>query len=327
MTSFTPMRRIVVLALLLPAALALTPAAHAQAPYGNVVPVALPVPKGDEVVLARVSVEMRLRPARVAQSPLGALRVRRVGRLPRGFGVAAVRAGRRGDVVTVRLAAARTAARARRIRRLRLSLKIGDARVAFRRAVTSAVPIDPDTTVRRTGDCATISGEGSRWTPVGRLAAIRIGGERFGARTAVGAAQEIACEKDIRAVPEEAAARFLAAVHPAFGRGRGASIEGFFATWARGQDGRARVCVFVRGDAGATGDVTVGTTRQSFTLDDRGLARTQTDVPGEGRYLFTVRWRQPDDTFRESESTLRVPEGGTRGGEPPPPYSAAGPCT
>jgi hypothetical protein len=318
------MHRILVLTFLFAAALA--PAAHAV-PYGNVVPITLPAPKGDEVVLARVQIGMEIsRKVRPSPASIGPLTVRRAGRAPaRGYAVNAVRARVRGKQVTVRLVAVRTGNRS--LRRLRLKLRIGTARAAFTGARTRTVAMNPDARVRRLPECGVIGGEAMRWRPVAGLAGVRIGGERFGARTTVGAAQQIACRRAIRSVPSAAAERFLVAVHPAFAGGPGSPVEGFFATWARGEDGGTRICVFVRGDAGATGDVTVGTTTQPFTLDDdRGVARTQTDVPGEGEYLFTVRWRQSDGTFRETESTLRVPAGGTRGDNPPAPYSAAGAC-
>jgi hypothetical protein len=320
------MRRILVLSVLLAAAIA--PAAHAQVEYGNVVPVTLPAPKGDEVVLARVQVGMEIsRKARPRPRSIGPLTVRRAGGpVARGYAVTGVRARPRGNRVIVRLAAVRLRG-GRVVPRLRLKLRIGTRRAAFTGAQIRTVAMDPDTRVRRQPECGTIGGEAARWSLVAGLAGVRIGGERFGARTTVGAALQFACRRTIDAVPIGAAERFLVAVHPQFRGGGGSPIEGFFATWARGDDGRTRICVFVRGRPAGTGDVTVGTTAQQFVLDnDRGVARTQTDVPGEGEYLLRVRWRQSDGTFRETESTLRVPAGGTRGGEPPRPYSAAGSC-
>jgi hypothetical protein len=324
-TSFTAMRRFVGLSFLL--AMAVAPSAHA-AEYGNVVPVSLPAPKADEVVLARVQVGMEIsRKARPRPQSIGPLTVRRAGGAPaRGYAVTAVRARPRGNRVVVRLAAVRLRG-GRTVPRLRLKLRIGTARAAFTGAQIRSVAMDPDTRVRRLPECGVIGREAEGWSLVRGLAGVRIGGERFGARTTVGAAQQLACRRAIASVPVGAAERFLVAVHPLFAGGGGAAVEGFFATWARGADGAARVCVFVRGRPGATGDVTVGTTTQQFTLDaDRGIARTQTAVPGEGEYLFTVRWRQSDGTFRDTQSTIRVPAGGTRGNEPPAPYSAAGSC-
>jgi hypothetical protein len=315
------------LALSFLSAVVLAPAAHAQVPYGNVVPVTLPAPNGNEVVLARVRVQMEIdRRLRPRPASIGPLTVRRAGGgVARGYAVAAVRARPRGNLVTVRLGAVRTGSRS--VRRLRLRLRIGTARAAFRTARTRTVALAPRRSVRRLPDCAAIGAEAARRSLVRGLASVRIGGERFGARAAVGAAQQHACGRPIAAVPAGAAERFLLAVHPAFAGGPGSPVEGFFATWARGADGRARVCVFVRGRPRGTGDVTVGTITQPFVLDaDRGVARTQTDVPGEGEYQFTVRWRQADGTFRSARSTLRVPAVGTRGTQPPAPYSAAGSC-
>lgn len=319
------MHRILALTFLLAAAFA--PAAQAQVKYGNVVPVQLPAPKGDEVVLARVQVQMEIsRKISPRPAEIGPLTVRRAGGgVARGYSVTAVRARPSGNLVTVRLAAVRTGSRS--LRRLSFRLRIGTRRAAFVRARTRTVAMDPDVRVRRLPECSRIAREASRWSVVRGLAGVRIGGERFGARTTVGAAQQLACRRAIPAVPAGAAERFLLAVHPRFAGSPGAPVEGFFATWAKAQDGSAKICVFVRGEPRGTGDVTVGTTTQPFTLDaDRGVARTETAVPGEGEYAFRVRWRQSDGTFRESESTIRVPAGGTRGNDPPEPYSAAGTC-
>lgn len=304
---------------------ALAPAAHAV-PYGNVVPVTIPAPKADEVVLARVDVGMEIsRKVRPSPASIGPLSVRRAGRrVARGYAVTGVRARPRGNRVVVRLAAARIGRRS--LSRLRLKLRIGTRRAAFTAAQVRTVAIDPRTRVRRLPECGVIGAEAARWSPVRGLARLTLGGDRFGARATVGAAQQIACRKPIAAVPAGPAERFLLAVDPRFASSPSA-VEGFFATWVRDEDGSARVCVFLRGEPGGTGDVTVGTTTQPFALDDdRGVALTRTDVPGEGEYRFVVRWRQPDGTFRETESTLRVPAGGTRGDDPPPPYSAAGSC-
>ncbi len=308
--------------------LSLSPVARAQSPYGNVVELTLPRPAADEVVLANSEIEMTRRAARVAQ--LGSLDVRRAGgRLPRGYGVTAIQARPRGDRVIVRLVAVRASAAARPGRSLRVRLRIGTSRVVYRRATTTTFAIGPRTTVRGARRCGTIVGEASRWRSVRGLAGLGIGGERFGARTAVGAAQQIACRRRILSVPSEAAERFLVAVDDDFvgADGGGGSVEGFYATWARDAAGNARICVYARGDRGGEGDVTVASTTQRFTLDDTsGVARVDTPVAGEGEYAFVVRWRQPDGTYRESESTLRVPGGGTKGNDPPAPYSAAGTC-
>ncbi|HEX8207220.1 MAG TPA: hypothetical protein VF587_14260 [Solirubrobacteraceae bacterium] len=319
------MHRILVVSLLLFAAL--VPSAHAVE-YGNVVPVSVPAPKGDEVVLARVEVGVEIsRRARPRPRGIGPLTVRRAGgAIPRGYAVTAVRARPRGRRVVVRVAAVRTSGG--RVRsRIPFKLKVGTARAAFTGAQVRTVALDPDTRVRRLPECGAIGGEAEGWSLVRGLASVRIGGERFGARTTVGAGQQLACRRSIASVPVGAAERFLVAVHPGFRGGGGTAVEGFFATWARGADGAMRVCVYVRGRPRGTGDVTVATTSQAFTLDeDRGVALTQTTVPGDGEYLFTVRWRQFDGSFRETEGTIRVPAGGTRGDDPPAPYRAAGSC-
>lgn len=304
---------------------ALAPAAHA-APYGNVVPVTIPAPKADEVVLARVDVGMEIsRKVRPSPSSIGPLTVRRAGRrVARGYAVTGVQARRRGNRVLVRLAAVRIGRRS--LARLRLKLRIGTRRAAFTGAQVRTVAIDPSTRVRRLPECGVIGAEAARWSPVRGLARLTLGGDRFGAKATVGAAQQLACRRVIQAVPAGAAERFLLAVDPGFANSPAAPVEGFFATWARSPSGAARVCVFLRGRSGGTGDVTVGTPTSPFTLDDRGLGFTVTSVPGEGEYLLHIRWRQPDGTFRETESTIRVPAGGTAGDDPPPPYSGAGSC-
>ena len=327
MTSFVPMHRILVGALLLAASLALAPAASAQAPYGNVVPIELPAPRGDQVVLARVLVQMEItRRVRPRPSSIGPLTVRRAGGgVARGYAVTAVSARYRGNRVMLRLAAVRTGSRS--LRRLRLRLRIGTARAAFRRAGTRTVALRPEVRVRGLRDCARIGREAARWSPVRGLASVRLGGERFPARATVGAAQQFACDRPIATVPAGIAQRFLISVDPRFANGPGSPVEGFFATWARDASGVTRVCVFVRGQPGGTGEVTVGTTTQPFRLDDdRGVARTRTDVPGEGEYQFTVRWRRPDGRFRTTQETVRVAADGPGGDEPPAPYAAAGSC-
>ncbi len=316
-----------VLALAVLALLALAPTAPAASRYGNVVEVSVPRPAGSQVVLARLQVKMGLRAGR--SGGLGSLRVRRVaGRLPAGYGLAAVRARPRRGVVTVRLAAVRTTSAARAGAALRVRLRIGGSRVVYRRATTFAVAIGPRTaSVRGAPGCATINGEASRWTPVRGLRGIRLAGTVFSARTAVGAAQEIACSRSIRSVSDFAAERFLNAVDSRFAGGAAGPVEGFFATWVNDGAGNAKVCVFVRGARGGTGDVSIAGTTQPFRLDDaNGVARVDTAVPGPGEYPFLVRWRQPDGTIRESESSLRVPAAAGRGDDPPQPYAAAGSC-
>ncbi|HEV3002307.1 MAG TPA: hypothetical protein VGW75_16315 [Solirubrobacteraceae bacterium] len=312
------------LALAVLALLAAAPAAPAASGYGNVVDVALPRPAADEVVLARLQAAMTLRPGR--RGGLGSLAVRRAGgRLPRGFALAAVRARPRGATVTVWLAAVRTRA-ARGGRPLRVRLRIGGARVAYRRATTWSVGVRPGRRVRGVPGCGTISGEAERWTAVGGLRSIALGGQRFAARTAAGAALEVACRRSIRSLSPLAAERFLNAVDARFA-GTGEAVEGFFATWARDAAGNAVACVFVRGARGGGGDVTIAGATRRFALDaEHGVARVDAALPGPGDHPFLVRWRQRDGTVRESESTLRVPAGGTRGDGPPPPYSAAGSC-
>lgn len=314
-------RPLLVALVLLSVLLAAAPAAPA-ASRGNLIEVALPRPAADEVVLARAQIRMAFDAGRVAQ--VGRLSVRRAGRVPAGFGVAAVRARQRGDTVWVRIAAVRNGPAARAGAPLRVRLRVGDPVHTFRRVVTSTVPIAPDTRVRRSRDCATINGEASRWTAVRGFAALRVEGTRFGARTAVGAAQEIACERDIRSI--SGTERFLTAVSRDFDGG-GGIVEGFYATWARDAAGNAKICVYVRGRRGGDGNVTVASTTQRFELEDEtGVGRTDTAIAGEGEYAFTVRWRQPDGSLRESESTLRVPAEGQKGADAPQPYAAAGPC-
>jgi len=315
------------LSLLLSLVLAPAPAGAAKAPYGNVVQVDVRRPAGDEVVLTRVRVHMALRRG-VAPRPLGRLNVRRVGAgLPRGFAIAGVRARPRGGLVTVRLAAVRTGRAARARGPLRVRLKIGGRHVVFSRASTWRVAIAPGVRPQREPGCAAMGGEAQRWTAVAGLRAIALGGERFGARTAVGAAQARACRRRLASVPADAAQRFLTAVDGRLGGGPRGPVEAFYATWAKHPDGTAKVCVYVRGGRGATGDVTVGSAWQPFTLDDdTGIAKTVTEVPGDGEYAFKVRWRQPDNTYDQSAGLIRVPPGNPPGESPPAPYSAAGPC-
>ncbi|HEX8121705.1 MAG TPA: hypothetical protein VF549_10630 [Solirubrobacteraceae bacterium] len=312
---------------LLSALLVAAPAASAKS-HGNLIEAVVPRPGAGEVVLGRVEVRMGL-DARVAA--VGTLMVRRAaGALPAGFSVAAVRAKQRGDTVTIRFVAVRATRAARGGPPLRLRFRVGRNGLVYKRAVTTAVPIDSDTRVRSSRDCAAISGEAARWSAVPGLSRITAAGERFAARIAVGAAQQIACEKRIASLSRDAADRFLAAIDPAFvGRdsGGGGVTEGFYATWAKDAGGNARICVYARGRRGGDGEVTLNGATQAFTLDDtRGVARVDSAVPGPGEYAFTVRWRQADGTFRSSRSTLRVPDGGQRGNDPPDPYSAAGPC-
>ncbi|HEX2087070.1 MAG TPA: hypothetical protein VHF89_15425 [Solirubrobacteraceae bacterium] len=303
--------------------LAAAPGAHAR--LTNVVSVSIPRPAGDEIALVRVEARMSFDAARVAG--LGNLPVRASGRVPAGFALAGVRARPRGDTAIVRLAAVRTFGRAGPPIRLRLHIGRRGVHV-FRHALLSTVRIGPSTRVRRPGGCATIVGESVRWVNVFPLGGLTLGGERFGARTVVGAAQQLACRRRMLTVPSLLIDRFLTAVDRDFtADDGGGAVEGFYATWARGADGRPRICVYVRGDRGGRGDVTVASTTQQFILDDDfGLARVDTAVAGEGEYAFVVRWRQPDGTFRESESTLRIPSGGRKGQDPPRPYSAAGLC-
>ncbi|HEX2084577.1 MAG TPA: hypothetical protein VHF89_02765 [Solirubrobacteraceae bacterium] len=304
--------------------LAVAPGAHAR--LTNVIPVDIPRPAADEVSLVRVEARMSYQ-AQVAG--LGDLPVRVTGRLPRGFAVAGVRARPRGDTAIVRLVAVRTTSRAPAGRDMRIRLRIGSYPThVYRHALMRAVRIGPSTRVRRPTGCATIVGESARWRVVRRAGAIGVDGVRYGARTVVAAAQQLACDKRIPTVSSTAMEQFLTAVDPDFAASDGSgAIEGFYATWAKAPDGSARICVYVRGDRGGSGNVTVASTFQEFTLDDdTGVTRVDTAVPGEGEYAFVVRWRQPDGSFRESESTLRVPGGGTKGQDPPAPYSAAGPC-
>jgi hypothetical protein len=304
------------------------PGARAASPYGNVVEVRVPRPGPSEVLLARADVVMQLRGG-VTQGDLGSLRVRRAGgTLPAGYSVAGVQARPRGKRVTVRLAAVRSGSAARAGAPLRVRLRIGGSRVAYRRVTTATVTIAPRTSVRRTPDCRGIVGESAGWRPVSGIAAMRIGPfTSWGARAAVGAAQQIACDRRLPTIPTQLIAGFLEAVDPDFDTAR-AAVEGFFATWVKNADGTARICVFVRGGTGGTGDALVGTTTQPFTLsEDAGVARTVTEVAGEGEYAFRVRWRQPDGTFHTSESAVRVPAGGGKGDDPPAPYSAAGVCS
>ena len=306
---------------LLSVLLAAAPAAPA-ASRDNVIEIAVPRPAADQVVLARAQIRMGFENARVGQ--VGRLAVRRAGRAPAGIGLAAVRAGQRGGTVSVRLVAVRTGSAGRGGGPLRVRFRVGEPRHTFQRVVTSTVRIAPDTRVRRNRECATINGEAARWSAVRGLRGLRLDGRRFGARTAVGAALEVACERDIRSVT--GAERFLNAVDSGFA-GSGGTVEGFFATWVRDAAGNEKVCVYVRGRRGGDGDVTVASTTQRYELDDTsGLARVDTAIAGEGEYAFTVRWRQPDGTLRESESTLRVPPAGDRGRAAPEPYSSAGAC-
>lgn len=310
--------------------LLLTPAVAdaARAPYGNVVTADVRRPAGDEVVLTRLHVDMALRVG-VAQRPLGRLNVRRVGgQVPRGYALAAVRARPRGSKVTIRIAAVRTSGMARAGRPIRVKLKIGGRHVVFRRASTWTVAVAPGVRPRREPSCRTIVGEAVRWTAIAGLRAIALGSERFAARTAVGAAQSRACRRAIPSVSRSAGQRFLAAVDERLAGGPRGPVEGFYATHTKSPDGTAKVCVYVRGGRGGTGDVTVAALTQPFTLDDEaGVARTVTQVPGDGDYAFTVRWRQPDGTYDQSRSVVRVPPGTAPGEAPPAPYSAAGPCT
>jgi hypothetical protein len=312
---------LVLLTLLLVAA----PAASAKS-HGNLIEALVARPKADQVVLGRVEVRMGS-DARVAR--VGALNVRGAGGVPAGYSVAAVRAKQRGDTVTIRLAVVRATGAARGGRGMRVRFRVGRRGLTYKSAVTNSVPIGPDTRVRLARDCRTISAEASRWRAVRGFTGVRIGSERFAARTAVGAAQQIACEKRIGSLSGEAADRFLLAVDPGFaGASEGGGVtEGFYATWAKDASGNARICVYARGRRGGDGDVTLNGVRQAFTMDDTsGIARVDVGVPGAGEYSFTVRWRQADGTFRSSRSSLRVPEGGQRGNDPPDPYSAAGPC-
>lgn len=304
----------------LAALLAATPAAPA-ASRDNVVEVELQRPASDEIALAHTRIEMADEDGGRAT---GRLPVRRVRGIPDGFGVAAVRAGRDGDTVTVRIAAVRTGADSHRGRPLRVRLRVGKPRHTYKRAVTSRVMIAPGQRVRRHPGCGAINGEAEGWKPVRRLRTIRFGARRFGAMTSVGAATELACGRIIESIT--GTDRFLIAVDREFLR-RGPAVEGFYATWAREPDGSPRICVYVRGRAGRSGEVTLAGSTQGFRLDTvRGVGRVDAVVPGEGEYPFTVRWRQPDGTLRESESTLTVPASEPKGGDPEEPYSSAGNC-
>ena len=320
-----PLPAIALAAVVILSLLLLAPAARAASPFGNVVEVKLPRPTTTEVLLGRVVIDMQ---ARTGGPARGSLNVRRAGgSLPAGYSVAAVQARPKGSRVTVRLVAVRGTGAARAGGPLRVKLRIGGSKVVYRRATTATVPIAPDTTVRRAPECRTIVNEAAGWKPVSGLARASVEGTRYAARSAVGAAQQIACSVRIPSVSSIGASSFLEAVDPEFAEEPGATVEGFFATWVKNPDGSARICVFVRGERGGTGDVLVASTTQPFTLSSSdGVAKTSTDVAGEGEYAFRVRWRQSDGTFRTSESAVRVPAGGGRGDDPPAPYSAAGTC-
>ncbi len=134
---------------------------------------------------------------------------------------------------------------------------------------------------RRAPGCATINREASRWTPVRGLRGIALAGSVFGARTAVGAAQEIACSRSIRSVSDLAAERFLNAVDRRFAGGAAGPVEGFFATWSKDAAGNAKVCVFVRGVRGGTGDVSIaGTTRPSGSMTRAASRGSTRRCPG-----------------------------------------------
>jgi hypothetical protein len=240
--------------------------------------------------------------------------------------VAAVRARQRGNTVRVRLAAIRSGVGGRGPA-IKLKLKIGGAGDVYRDAGTRSTAIRPGTGIWRGGDCGQMNSEARSWTAVPGLANLTVEGERYSARTAVGAGMEAACQRDLDSVAQSSADAFLAAADPRFVVEGGGEIEGFYATWTKNADGSGKICVYVRGDWGGSGDVLLNGARTPFTLDDtRGLGRIDTDVP-PGEYAFTVRWRQPDGSFRESGSSIRVPQGAVNGQGAPEPYSAAGPCS
>ena len=303
--------------------LVLAAPAAAQSPFGNVVNVAVPRPAGDEVVLVRFDVEMA---RRSAGARLRDLPVRRVGgSIPSGYGIAAVRAIQRGSTVRVRLAAVRTGDGSRGPA-MRLRLRIGGTGVVYRHAGQRSVRMAAGDGAWRGGDCRIIRVEAAGWRSVPGLRGVTLDGERYSARTAVGAGMEAACQRNVPIVSQLAAEQFLGSVDPGFVGETGGEVEGFYATWVKNPDGNGTICVYVRGDWGGTGELLINGGRTPFTLDDtRGLARVDT-VVAPGEYPFTVRWRQPDGTFRQSASSIRVPAGAVNGEGPPAPYSAAGPC-
>ena len=318
-----PLRSSALGATLIVLLLGLAAPAGAQSPYGNVVTALVPRPAGDEVVLARLDVEMA---RRSAGARLRGLAVRRVGgSVPSGYGITAVRARQRGATVRVRFAAVRTGVGAR-APGIRIRLRIGGRGVVYSRARTRSTRIAPGDGAWRSPDCRVLGAEARGWRPVRGLAALVIDGERYSAPTAVGAGLEAACQRNVPSVSQLAAERFLGSVDPRFVGETGGEVEGFYATWVKNPDGSGTVCVYVRGDWGGSGDLLINGRRTPFTLDDqRGLARVDT-VLAPGEYAFTVRWRQPDGTFRQSGSSIRVPAGAVNGEGPPAPYDAAGPC-
>jgi hypothetical protein len=96
--------------------------------------------------------------------------------------------------------------------------------------------------------------------------------------------------------------------------------EEFSVSWAHGGSG-SRMCVYVTGPPGRTGDVTVVADTREFTLGNSGRATVMIDIPGPGNYPIRVRWRQPDGSFQEREGTFRV-----EAGQGPPPPDGFSPC-
>ena len=105
--------------------------------------------------------------------------------------------------------------------------------------------------------------------------------------------------------------------------GSGGLPEDFKASWAHGA-GRSRICVYVTGRAGQTGDVTVNGTAEptpvkTFTLDSSGRATVSYDISVPGTYPVSVRWSQEDGTSATRNGAVAV-----TGGQPPPGSTPAG---
>ena len=129
-------------------------------------------------------------------------------------------------------------------------------------------------------------------------------------------AEQAKIEAVIDRLPE-AGARTRAKVESCAGGGGGLP-EDFRTSWAHGM-GKSRICVYVTGRDGQTGDVTVNGTAEpnpvkTFTLDAQGRATVTYEISVPGPYGVSVRWSQANGT-----STVRNGSVNVTGGPPADP--------
>ena len=230
--------------------LACASTAAAQDPIGNVVTVAVPRPAGNEIALVRFDATMSRAAARRR------LTVRRVGGLiPQRLRASPPCAPASAQH---RHRPARRDPHGRGLKRPvdQAEARVGGAGDVFRRTRTRATAIRPGTGIWRRGDCSAIGGEARGWIAVPGLAILnaerRALPRAHRGRRGLG---DRVPEATSPSVSQEEADAFLAEADPRFTVEGGGEIEGFYATWTKNADGSGKICVYVRGDWGGSGDL------------------------------------------------------------------------